>query len=161
MSNTLAISTVSAAFQRRLQAAAQAVVPAANVRLGAPTAKLAEDGAPLVNLHLYRVEPNPSHANAHLPSRGGAGERRTPSRLALNLHYIVTFYGNHDTYEPDQMLAEVLLSFEDEPELSKTTIANAISAESDLEDSDLDEALARLRVTRQMLSLDDFSKVWS
>lgn len=161
MSNPLAISTVSAAFLRRILAAAVAAVPNANVRLGAPTAKLAEDAAPLVNLHLYRVEPNAAHVNDHLPSRTGAGVVRRPSTLALNLHYILSFYGDHTLFEPDRILAQVMLHFEHEPLLSRTTVANAIAQGDTLEDSDLDRAAARLRVTRQLMSLDDFSKVWS
>jgi hypothetical protein len=161
MSNPLAISSVSAAFLRRILSAANAAVPNANVRLGAPTAKLAEDALPLVNLHLYRVEPNPAHANDHLPTRGAAGRMRGPSKLALNLHYMMSFYGDHDAFEPDLMLGEVMLALEHEPLLSKTTIRNAIDDNDELADSDLEAALARVRVTRQLMTIDDFSKVWS
>lgn len=161
MSNPLAISAVSAAFLRRILSAANAAVPNAKVRLGAPTAKLAEDAAPLVNLHLYRVEPNAAHANDHLPTRGAAGQMRGPSKLALNLQYVMSFYGNHDAFEPDLMLGEVMLALEHEPLLSKTTIRDAIDDNEELEDSDLEAALARLRVTRQLMTIDDFSKIWS
>jgi hypothetical protein len=53
VSNALAIAAVSAAFLRRVLAAANRAVPQAKVRLGAPTAKLAEEAKPLVNLHLW------------------------------------------------------------------------------------------------------------
>ncbi|MFZ1470895.1 MAG: DUF4255 domain-containing protein [Paracoccaceae bacterium] len=161
MSNPLAISAVSAAFLRRLLSAANAAVPSAKVRLGAPTAKLAEDALPLVNLHLYRVEPNTAHSNDHMPTRAATGQLRGPSKLALNLHYVVSFYGNHDKFESDLMLGQVMLALEHEPLLSKTTIRDAIADNDDLEDSDLQAALARLRVTRQLMTIDDFSKVWS
>jgi hypothetical protein len=161
MSNTLAISAVSAAFLRRLLSAANAAVPSAKVRLGAPTAKLSEDAKPLVNLHLYRIEPNAAHANDHMPSRGGNGQSRGPSKLALNLHYVLSFYGDQDKFEPDLMLGEVLLDLEHQPALSKSTISDAIDDNDEIEDSDLAKALARLRVTRQLMTIDDFSKVWS
>jgi hypothetical protein len=161
MSNSLAISAVSAAFLRRVLSAANAAVPSAKVRLGAPTAKLAEDAKPLVNLHLYRVEPNAAHANDHLPSRNGAGQTRGPSKLSLNLHYVLSFYGDHDKFEPDLMLGEVMLALEHEPVLSKSTVTSAIGDNDEIEDSDLADALARLRVTRQLMTIDDFSKVWS
>ena len=161
MSNALAISAISAAFLRRVLAAANAAVPSAKVRLGAPTAKLAADAKPLVNLHLYRVEPNAAHANDHMPSRGGAGQTRGPSKLALNLHYVLTFYGDHDKFEPDLMLGEVMLDIEHQPALSKSTVEAAITDNDEIEDSDLADALARLRVTRQLMTIDDFSKVWS
>ncbi len=161
MSNTLAISAVSAAFLRRVLSAANAAVPTAKVRLGTPTVKLAEDAKPLVNLHLYRVEPNATQANAHLPTRDMRGDTRRPSQLALNLHYVLSFYGDHDKFEPDLMLGEVMLALEHQPVLSKSTIAAAIDDNDEIEDSDLAKALARLRVTRQLMTLDDFSKVWS
>jgi len=161
MSNPLAISAVSAAFLRRILSAANAAVPSANVRLGPPTAKLAEDAKPLVNLHLYRVEPNTAHANDHLPTRDGAGLARGPSKLSFNLHYIISFYGDHDKFEPDLMLGEVMLALEHEPVLSKTTVTSAIDDNDEIGDSDLADALARLRVTRQLMTIDDLSKVWS
>lgn len=161
MSNPLAISTVSAAFLRRILSAASAAVPSADVRLGAPTAKLAEDAVALVNLHLYRVEPDTAHANDHLPTRRATGQLRGPSKLALNLHYVMSFYGDHTRFEPDLMLAEVMLALEHEPLLSNTTIRNAIDDYDELQDSNLDAAGPGLRATRELLSIDDFSKIWS
>jgi hypothetical protein len=161
VSNALAIAAVSAAFLRRVLAAANRAVPQAKVRLGAPTAKLAEEAKPLVNLHLFRVEPNPAHANHHLPSRDSHGQSRRPSRLSLDLHYVMSFYGDHETFEPDRMVAEVMLSLEHEPLLSRSTISNALGDNDELASSDLSEAMARLRVSRQLMTLDDLSKVWS
>lgn len=161
MSNALAISTVTAAFSRRVLAAANAAVPAAIIRLGSPTAQLSTDGAPVVNIHLYRVEPNPAHSNSHLPSRASDGTRRRRSQLAMDLHYMLSFYGDHDLFEPDRMVGEVMISLEDQPALAKGTIENAIAANDELEDSDLADAMARLRVTRHLMSLDEFSKIWS
>ena len=161
MSNTLAISTVSAAFLRRVLSAANAAVPMAKVRLGTPTAKLAEEGKPLVNIHLYRVEPNVTQANEHLPTRDIHGNTRQPSQLALNLHYVLSFYGDHEKFEPDLMLGNVMLALEFQPVFRKSTISAAIDDNDEIEDSDLVEALAQLRVSRQLMTLDDFSKVWS
>lgn len=161
MSNALAVSSVSAAFLRRLLAAANGAVGTAKVRLGAPTAKLAEDAKPVVNLHLYRVEPNPTHSNTHLPHRDSSGRDRGPAQLAMNLHYVVSFYGDHKTFEPDQMLGAVMLALEAEPQLTRKTVKAAIDDADELEDSDLDDALAKLRVTRQLMTIDEFSKIWS
>jgi hypothetical protein len=114
-----------------------------------------------VNIHLYRVEPNAQNANAHMPTRDARGGTRAPSALALDLHYIFTFYGQTDTFEPELMLAAVLLDFEHVPELTRPGLSSAIAATQDLGDSDLDRALARLIVTREMLNLEEFTKVWS
>jgi hypothetical protein len=161
VSNSLAISAVSAAFLRRILAAANQAVPQAKARLGPPTAKLAEDGKALVNLHLFRVEPNAAHVNNHLPSRDKTGLSRRPSRLALNLHYVMSFYGDHEKFEPDLMLAEVMLAMEYEPLLSKSTISSAVADNEEIAATDLADAIAPLRVSRQLLTIDDFSKIWS
>jgi hypothetical protein len=161
VSNALAIAAVSAAFLRRVLAAANRAVPQAKVRLGAPTAKLAEEAKPLVNLHLFRVEPNAAHVNNHLPSRNSTGQSRGPSRLSLDLHYVMSFYGDHESFEPDRMVAEVMLSLDHEPLLSRSTISNALGDNDEIASSDLSEAVARLRVSRQLMTLDDLSKIWS
>jgi hypothetical protein len=54
-----------------------------------------------------------------------------------------------------------MLALEHEPVLSKSTVTSAIGDNDEIEDSDLADALARLRVTRQLMTIDDFSKVWS
>ncbi len=161
MSNTLAISSATAAFSRRIHGAAVAAVGNAKVRRGVPTAKLADDGKPVVNLHLYRVEPNAFNANAHLPSRGRAGPDRAPAQLALNLHYVLSFYGNHEDFEPERMLGEVMLALEAEPVLAVRVIRAAVADAADLAGSDLEDAPQRLRVTRSLHSVDEFSKIWS
>lgn len=161
MSNTAAISTVTAAFARRILAAANAAVPAANVRVGTPTADLSTDGNALVNLHLYRVEPDPVQRNTHLPNRSAAGTSLRPGQLALNLHFVLSFYGDHEAFEPELMLAQVMLALEHEPLLSKTTLDNATAEHDELSGSDLADANAKLRVQRELLSIDDFSKIWS
>lgn len=161
MSNGLAISTVSAAFQQRLLEAVSPQVGDVKMRLGPPTAKLSSDGVALVNVHLFRVEPNSHNANTHLATRTSGGAAVAPAQLALNLHYVVSFYGNYEDHEPDRMLAAAMIALEAEPALSRRTVLAAIEASDMLEDSDLLDALARLRVTRQLNTLDDFSKIWS
>ncbi|MFZ7090743.1 DUF4255 domain-containing protein [Primorskyibacter sp. 2E233] len=161
MSNVLAIPTVTAAFSRRLLEAASTAVNNANVRVGTPSAKLAEDANPLVNLHLFRVAPNPALVNAHLPTHNSQAGQVARAQLALDLNYVLTFYGSHDTYEPERMLSEVLLSMETRPGLGPNTVKAAIDNTAVLAGSDLDKALSRLRVTRQLHNIDEFSKIWS
>lgn len=161
MSNALAISTVSGALRRRVLTAAQRAIPDADVRLGPPTAKLAEDGDSLVNIHLYRVEPNAAHANEHYPTRTGGAQDLGPARLALDLHYVFSFYGDSEEFVPERMLANVMLALEKVPLLTRATIEAAMADNEELEDSNLAEALSRVHISRELLTIDDFSKVWS
>ncbi len=161
MSNSLALATVSSALRRQVLSAAVAAVSSATVRLGTPTAALADDDDALVNIHLYRVEPNTSHANTHFPNRTSGGRSLGPARLALDLHYIFSFYGDAEDFEPERMMANVMLALEKVPLLTVANITAAIADNADLGDSDLAEALSKVHVSRELMSIDDFSKVWS
>ncbi|MCR2835281.1 DUF4255 domain-containing protein [Parerythrobacter lacustris] len=161
MSDALAIGVVSGAVSRRVFAAASSAVSDADVRLGPPTAKLAEDNDSLVNIHLYRVEPNASHANEHLPTRTSRTQDLGPARLALDLHYILSFYGDAKKFVPERMLANVMLALEKVPLITRNTIDAAIADSSELTGADLGEALSRVHLSRELMSIDDFSKIWS
>lgn len=161
MSDALAIAVVSGAVSRRVFAAASAAVGDADVRLGPPTAKLAEDNESLVNIHLYRVEPNAAHANEHLPTRSGGAQDLGPARLALDLHYILSFYGDAKKFVPERMLATVMLALEKVPLITKATIDATIADNAELAGADLGAALSRVHLSREMISIDDFSKIWS
>jgi hypothetical protein len=58
-----------------------------------------------LNLFLYRVTANQGWRNNALPSRNAAGERMTDPPLALDLHYVLTAYGDQD------LGAEILLGY--------------------------------------------------
>jgi Pvc16 N-terminal domain len=161
MSDALAISVVTSAVSRRVFSAASAAVGDADVRLGPPTAKLAEDNESLVNIHLYRVEPNAAHANEHLPSRSGRAQDLGPAQLALDLHYIFSFYGDAKKFVPERMLANVMLALEKIPLLTKSAIDGAIANNTELTGADLGDAVSRVHLSRELMSIDDFSKIWS
>ena len=161
MSNFQAISAVNAALKRVVQSAANSAVNNTTVRLGPPNAKLAEDNKPLVNIHLYKIEPNPGQVNAHLPSRSGSGQVVSRAKLAMNLHYVFSFYGDSEKFVPDLLLGSVSLSMEQIPVLSQSAISKAIIDNDALADSDLANSVEKIRFTRELVSLDDFSKIWS
>lgn len=161
MSNSLAISTVTATFARRVMAAASMAIPGANVRVGTPTAALASDNEAVVNLHLYRVERNDYQANAHYPTNTTTGQGLRPSQLALDLHYVLSFYGDHQQFESDRMLASVMLSMEAQPFLTKAQLNAAIGANVDLAASDLADDPTQLRVARDVMNTEDITKLWS
>src|SRR5437763_1952031 len=94
ISNFLAIATVTEALRQLLDevvkedvsgATATAVRPASN------GSELAEVG---VNVYLYQASPNTSWRNEDLPSRREDGTAIQRPRAALDLHYLLTFYGD-------------------------------------------------------------------
>src|SRR5262245_22602833 len=58
-----------------------------------------------LNLYLYKVSHNASWRNVGLPTRDSNGERVRNQPLALNLHYLLTAYGNEELH------SEILLGY--------------------------------------------------
>ncbi|MEE9354516.1 MAG: Pvc16 family protein [Methylococcaceae bacterium] len=59
---------------------------------------------PQLNIYMYLVTPNTGWRNECLPSRNSNGQRTNNPFLALNLHYLLTAYGDEDLH------AEILLA---------------------------------------------------
>ena len=104
MSNFLAIATVTAALRQTLQAAVSADVPGASVTTHRPGAAGKSHAAPAVNVFLYQVTPNTARRNADLPTRRSNGQATQRPRAALDLHYLVSFYGDEGQLEPETRL---------------------------------------------------------
>ncbi|MBN9511563.1 MAG: DUF4255 domain-containing protein, partial [Alphaproteobacteria bacterium] len=94
MSNALAIATVTETLLQLLQQRLDvSQVP------GALVTALPPDSAsglpnPGVNIFLYQVSPNLALRNADLPTRAADGTLLRRPRTALDLHYLLTFYGD-------------------------------------------------------------------
>lgn len=163
MSNHLAVATVTAALRQAVQDALNEAVSGAQAQVGRPKAGADdEDGAPVVNLFLYQVASNPARHNNHLPSRTGDGRTRGPSVVALDLHYLLSFYGVADTYGPEVLLGAVTRALEHRPIISRELIEKAIEESGAvLDDTDLHRAGERVRITPVNLGIDDLSKLWS
>src|SRR5882762_6069982 len=101
MSNALAIATVTEALLHILTPAVSAIVG------GSVTATRPDDTAQLppvgVNIFLYQVSPNPSIRNADLPTRRGDGTPLRRPQVALDLHYLLTFYGSDTTLDQQRI----------------------------------------------------------
>lgn len=58
-----------------------------------------------LNIYLYKVSHNSGWRNVGLPTRDSNGERTSNQPLALNLHYLLTAYGNEELH------SEILLGY--------------------------------------------------
>jgi hypothetical protein len=108
-----------------------------------------------INLFLYHAEPSAAYRNMDLPRRVRPGEAGRPP-LALDLHYMLTAYGQADS----ELVAHVLLGaamrvLHDHPVLSRDELRDA------LQGSGLDAQFERVRITPQPVSLDEVSKLWT
>ena len=162
MSNHLAIATVTAALGQVVHTSAQSAVGGVMLRFGRPVAQGAGTTERRVHVYLYQVTPHAALRNADLPSRSSDGRMVQRPRAALELHYLLSFYGDDQLLEPERMLAAVARDMHARPELTAQLVADAISGHAtELGESDLGSAVERVRFTPVTLTLDDQSKLWS
>lgn len=166
MSNHLAIATVTATLRTMLQESVNADIDGAQVTTVEPhgTEGLPDLG---VNIYLYQVMPNAAWRNADLPTRGAAGQVVQRPTIALDLHYLLTFYGKDGNMEPQRLQGSVVRAVHARPVLTKAMIEATLNA-ARLEDpnhylleSDLASEVERVKFTPLPLSLEELSKLWS
>jgi Pvc16 N-terminal domain len=115
-----------------------------------------------VNVFLYQVTPNAALRNADLPTRAADGITllRKPT-AALDLHYLLTFYGDDKFLEPQRLLGAVTLYLHANPTLQRSQIQPvAIDAHTSV-DSNLANQPELVRFTPVAFSLEELSKLWS
>jgi hypothetical protein len=162
MSNYLAVSTVTASLQRVLQSAVQEDIEGARVTTVRPNdigSGTPESG---VNLFLYQVIANSALQNMDvtpLRSRGNPTKRQ----VALELYYMLSFYGNDGDLEPHRLLGSVVRTLNDQPIIS-TEIIRATCRDSTLpflQVSNLADQIQQINIVPLNLNLEDLSKAWS
>lgn len=161
MSNHLAVATVTAALGQIVHSAAQAAVGGVTLRFGRPVAPGTGVTERRVHVYLYQVTPNAALRNTDLPTRSSDGRTTLRPQAALELHYLLSFYGDDQQLEPDRMLGAVARDLHARPLLSAQNIADVIASQPLLSESDLGSAVERVRFTPVTLSLDEHSKLWS
>lgn len=159
MSNALAVATVTTAIAQIVRAAAQSAVSGADVLTERPdTTALAQ---PRIRLFLYHVTPNAALRNNDLPTRAADGTTRQRPVAAIDLHYMLAFYGAETVLEPQRMLGAVVRDLHSKPLLTRDMIANAIASQSFLTDSNLADAVEQVKITPESLDMEELSKLWS
>jgi hypothetical protein len=161
VSNHLAIAAVSRALRQVVEDAAKAAVVGAevtHVRPGGDPAKTPTTG---VNVFLYGVTPNASQRNADLPTRAGGGQLVQRPAAALDLHYLLSFYGEDAELETQRMLGGVVQALHTRATLSRDVLREVAEADPWLNASDLADAPEAVRFTPVLLNLEELSKLWA
>ena len=123
-----------------------------------------------MNVYLYRVEPNPAWRNQDLPTRDAAGRVVDRPLTAIDLYYLLTFYGDEATLEPQRLAGSVMSALHARPLITRRVIEDVRLAAADadpgdprfyLADTDLDEQPESVRITPCGLDLEELSKLWS
>ena len=165
MSNFLAIATVTEALRQILQTATKASkISGAMATALKPVTGAVGLPAVGVNLYLYQVTPNSALRNADQPSRRSDGTVVEAPQIALDLHYLLTFYGKEQELEPQRVMGSVLRYLNSRPLLTRKSIQNAKSATPGipgLADSNLDDQTELVRIMMIPMTLEELSKLWS
>lgn len=161
MSNHLAVATVTAALRQVVADAVHDVVSGAEVTHVRPGGSPAQTPALGVNVFLYGVTPNSSLRNADLPTRRADGTPSQKPAAALDLHYLLSFYGDDRSLETQRLLGSVVRALHGRPALSRSVLRDVVDATAVLGGSDLPDAVETVRFTPVNLSLEELSKLWS
>ncbi len=160
MSNTLAIATVTETLRytihRALPGSGVGGALVTTLRLDAPSG-LPNPG---VNIFLYQVTPNLAWQNADLPTRRADGSLLRRPQAALDLHYLLTFYGEDVTLDQQRLLGATVLELHAAPVLSRDVIRRVQAHVPSLNDSNLADQVDLVRVTPANLSLEDMNQLW-
>lgn len=173
MSNTLAIAAVTSTIRYVLHESLGGDEPApiggADVTTLRPTqvADLGNVGqtAAGLNVYLYQVTPNHAWNLDDLPTRHSDGTLARRPAAALDLHYLVTAYGDEEALEPQRLLARSALALAATPVFTKAVIENAVAtfdtgATDFLDATDLADQDELVKITPTPLPLEELSKLW-
>ncbi|MEM8603358.1 MAG: DUF4255 domain-containing protein [Cyanobacteria bacterium P01_H01_bin.121] len=163
MSNHLAVATVTATLQKMLQAAVQRHVEGARVTTVVPAN--VGNGTPEtgVNLFLYHAQLNPALKVSDQVMRNQRGSGSSTRKTALELHYLLSFYGSNVNLEPQRLLGSVVQAFSDRTILTREMLQATISDSTFefLSESDLTQQTQQLQIFPIPMDLEELSKLWS
>lgn len=174
MSNSLAIAAVTAVLRdaivnrMALPPVSTAVGPVTVSSL--PPDRIDVTGAndpDQINVFLHQLSRNTGWAGADLPGFDPGGERVGNPPLVLNLHYLVTTYGQAP-YHAEILLGEVVQAFHERPIFTPAEIEAALHPAvppgdflEELGDSGLDRQFERIRIVPESLNTEELSRLWS
>ncbi|MGZ5016909.1 MAG: DUF4255 domain-containing protein [Methylobacter sp.] len=161
MSNFLAIATVTEILSQLIHSAAEnALGKQVTVNKSRPEDPVGLDTVS-VHLYLYQVTPNAALRNNDLPSRASDGQVQQKPQAALDLHYLIAFYGDDAELEPQRMLGAVVRDLHARSVLTREQIRNGVNGINYLAGTDLAEAIELVKLTPTPFTLEESSKLWS
>jgi len=167
VSNLLAPAMVTETLRQRLSVAAARAVPGAQVTLGRPRAAPGDSEPPSINLFPYLVQPNAALRNADLPLRSSEGALGRRPRIAIDVHYMLSFIGPESELVPERLMGSSMSMLHAQPvltgELIEQALGTLLDADPDhfLGDADLTNQIDRIKISPLPLNLEELSRLWS
>ena len=174
MSNALAIASVTAVLKDILNNGVIDNQLSGDVTVSVlPPDRVLINGQPetnRLNLFLYQVTPNQGWRNVGLPSHDSRGERVANPPLGLDLHYLLTAYGAGE-FQAEILLGYGMQMLHEAPVLTRDAIRRALTPTPPFSSgvlppalqgaSDLADQVESIRITPQVLSSEEISKLWT
>lgn len=175
MTNALGIAAVTAVLKDRLNDAVINANVVANVLISALAPEtLSQEGADpgnRLNMFLYRVERNQGWINECLPERRSSGGKVNNSYLALDLHYLLSAYGDSDL-EAEVLLGYGMQMLQESPVLDRDSIRTSLGtnivpgqllpdAFETLSAADIADQVEQITITHYTHSVEDEWRLWS
>lgn len=166
MSNYRAIAAMSATLRNIVQEAVQEVVPGTQVLTRRPENET-DKSRSAVFIFLYQAEPNPNWRNMELPVRRLDGSLAHQPQIALDLHYLLTFYGDEETLVPQLLLGRTAMALHAQPYPSPGFMprrledaAAGVQGRFRLWDSGLPDQASQIQVIPEPLGHEELSRLW-
>ncbi|WP_251096586.1 DUF4255 domain-containing protein [Streptomyces sp. Caat 7-52] len=173
MSNSLAVAAVTSTMRFVLDRALQTPHPGpvgnARVTTVRPDRLGANDMVhPAgINVYLYQVTPNHAWNLTDLPTRRDDGSYLRRPVCALDLHYLVTSYGEDPSLDAQRLLGLAVTALARTPVLTPAVVAAATeayegtTATAFLKHADLVNQIESVKISPAVHSLEDLSRLWS
>jgi hypothetical protein len=171
VTNHQSVATVTAMLSQLVQGYAAAAIEGATVTMQRPDAVSVGGTDAItnrVNLFLFQVAFDPARRNDDLATRDSAGRVLQRPKVSLELHYLLSFYGDESTLAPQRMMAAVVAGLHARPLLTMERAAAFVQANQTagepfdyLADSRLAEQGSDVRLVPAALNLEELSKLWS
>ncbi|WP_261684233.1 DUF4255 domain-containing protein [Streptomyces violarus] len=158
MSNALALAHVTQALALLIEAN---LPPDIDIAVKVEPRKPPADPPlePTITVFLYQVTPNTSQRNNDLPARASDGTLVRRPAAALDLHYLISAYGEEAELVGQRLIGSVVRTLHEIPVLPRDIIELA-GQRPHLSGSDLAEAVQRVRFTPTVMDVDETSKLW-
>lgn len=114
---------------------------------------------PTITVFLYQITPNTSQRNNDLPTRASDGTLVRRPAAALDLHYLISAYGEEAELVGQRLIGSVVRTLHEMPVLPRDIIELA-GQRPHLNGSDLADAVQRVRFTPTAMDIDETSKLW-
>jgi len=153
MSDYRAIAGVSGTLQTLL---VDFMTTPPDVTLAPPDVPVDGKTGKRINLYLYLVAENAHLKNQEIPGEGYPGDYGHPP-LSLNLHYLLTAYGEKETAEDSDLFAQQLLG----DAMRVMHDFAIITPDMGILDPSLVGEFERIKITLHPSSVEELAKIWT